>query len=73
MVTSRAGLNADTFERLIAEMTNRGYRFVTLEEALADEAYRYPGTYTATSQWLGLWAAGKGLRFTPPEPPELLR
>src|SRR5262245_22564526 len=38
-------LNADTFPQLAAMMKARGYRFVTLEEALKDEAYRRPDTY----------------------------
>lgn len=66
-------LNADAFEGMIERMTRRGYRFITLEEALADEAYRYPTAYSATSQWLSLWAASKGLRFRPPDVPEGLR
>jgi peptidoglycan-N-acetylglucosamine deacetylase len=66
-------LNADTFESLATQMTSAGWRFITLEEALADEAYRYPDTYAATSHWLSLWAASKGIRFTPPAPPDSLR
>ena len=66
-------LNADTFESLVQQIQSRGYRFVTLEEALGDEAYRWPPKYTATSQWLRLWAESKDLSFTPPDPPESLR
>ena len=66
-------LNADTFESLVQQMKTRGYQFITLEEALGDDAYRWPPKYTATSQWLRLWAESTGLNFTPPDPPESLR
>jgi peptidoglycan/xylan/chitin deacetylase (PgdA/CDA1 family) len=65
-------LNADTFEALIRQMQARGYRFITLEEALTDEAYRYPDKYTGNSYWLLLWAASKGVPFNPPNPSEFL-
>ena len=35
-------LNADNFDGLIRIMTDRGYRFITLEEALTDPVYQYP-------------------------------
>jgi len=65
-------LNADTFEALIRQMKARGYRFITLEEALTDEAYRYPDKYTGNSYWLLLWAASKGVPFNPPNLSEFL-
>ncbi len=65
-------LNADNFEALIQQMKNRGYRFITLEQALTDEAYRYPDKYTANSYWLLLWSASKGVPFKPPNPPDFL-
>jgi peptidoglycan/xylan/chitin deacetylase (PgdA/CDA1 family) len=51
-------LNADAFPKLAAMMTGRGYRFVRLEEALQDEAYRSADTYAGTSgiTWLHRWA-----------------
>ena len=52
-------LNADTFERLAALTRARGYRFVTLEEAMGDPAYtsadRYAGP--AGTSWLFRWDA----------------
>ena len=65
-------LNADTFEALIRQMKASGYRFITLEEALTDEAYRYPDKYTSNSYWLLLWAASKGVPFNPPNLSEFL-
>jgi len=65
-------LNADNFEALIRQMQAGGYRFITLEEALTDEAYRYPDKYTGNSYWLLLWAASKGVPFNPPNLSEFL-
>lgn len=56
-------LNADHLDALLAALAARGYRFVTLDEAVADEAYRLPDTYArdAGVSWLHRWAIGKGL------------
>lgn len=51
-------LNADAFAELIAATRRRGYRFITLEEALQDPAYArtdgYEGRYGPS--WLHRWA-----------------
>ena len=51
-------LNADAFVELIAATRRRGYRFLTLEEALQDPAYArtdgYQGRYGPS--WLHRWA-----------------
>lgn len=67
-------LNADHFDALVAMMKRRGYRFITLEEALQDPAYRLP---TASSgrgdSWLHRWRLAKGLKMRPePREPEWL-
>ena len=43
---------------------SRGYRFVRLEEALQDEAYRSPDSYAGTGgiTWLHRWALTQGKR-----------
>ena len=66
-------LNADNFDALVKVMTDRGYRFITLEEALKDPVYQYPEKYLATSHWLGLWSFSKGKRFVSPAPPEFIQ
>ena len=66
-------LNADNFDALIKVMTDRGYRFITLGEALKDPVYQYPEKYLATSDWLGLWSFNKGKRFNSPMPPEFIQ
>jgi peptidoglycan/xylan/chitin deacetylase (PgdA/CDA1 family) len=66
-------LNADNFDRLTKIFTDRGYRFVTLDEALKDDAYRFPDQYRPTSDWLSHWAFSKGKTFKAPQPPEFIQ
>jgi peptidoglycan/xylan/chitin deacetylase (PgdA/CDA1 family) len=51
-------LNADHFNELAAMMKKRGYKFITLEEALTDEAYKSLDTFTGAGgiSWLDRWA-----------------
>ena len=51
-------LNADTFAELIAATRRRGYRFITLDEALRDPAYARPDGYNGRfgPSWLHRWA-----------------
>ncbi len=55
-------LNADYFAEVAAMLERRGYRFVTLDEALTDPAYARPDTYVGTRglSWLHRWAIGDG-------------
>jgi peptidoglycan/xylan/chitin deacetylase (PgdA/CDA1 family) len=64
-------LNADTFDDLAAMMKRRGYRFISLEEALKDPAYRRPERYVGRDgpSWLHRWAVTRG-RERRPEPRE---
>ncbi|MEK7726762.1 MAG: hypothetical protein AAB354_00045, partial [candidate division KSB1 bacterium] len=65
-------LNADYFDALAAMLVNRGYAFITLEEALRDEAYHSQDTYVGPAgiSWLQRWAMtlGKGKDFFAGEP-----
>jgi peptidoglycan/xylan/chitin deacetylase (PgdA/CDA1 family) len=66
-------LNADHFGRLAEIMKARGYRFVTLEKVLEDEAYRRPDTYVGGwgISWLHHWEITEGRERTPsPDLPE---
>jgi len=66
-------LNADRLPALAAMMKGRGYRFVTLEEALRDEAYRRPDTYVGAwgISWLHHWEITDGRKRSPsPDPPD---
>ena len=60
-------LNADHLDRLLAMFRRRGYRFVTLEDALEDPAYRSEDTYTGRAgiSWLQRWAVTRGLEVAP--------
>ena len=62
-------LNADNFDRLVKVFEHRGYRFITLGEALADPVYQFPDQYQPTSDWLSLCAVNKGKQLTAPAPP----
>ena len=55
-------INSDYFDDLAAMIRKRGYRFVTLEEALKDEAYRLPDTYVGPAgiSWIHRWALARG-------------
>jgi peptidoglycan-N-acetylglucosamine deacetylase len=66
-------LNAETFPRLAAMMAARGYRFVTLDQALRDDAYRLPDTYVGPwgISWLHHWEITEGRKRSPsPDPPD---
>jgi len=58
-------LNADHLGRLLDVYERRGYRFVSLDEALADPAYASADTYTgrAGMSWLQRWAITRRVRF----------
>jgi peptidoglycan/xylan/chitin deacetylase (PgdA/CDA1 family) len=59
-------LNADTFDALADGLRTRGYRFVTLDEALRDPAYQRPDAYTGPlgTSWLHRWAMAEGRPWT---------
>ena len=66
-------LNADYFPRLARCLEGRSYRFIRLEEALEDEAYRQPDTYVGPwgISWLHRWELTAGRKRSPsPDPPE---
>jgi peptidoglycan/xylan/chitin deacetylase (PgdA/CDA1 family) len=66
-------LNADRFPALAAMMKARGYRFVRLDDALRDEAYRRPDTYVGAwgISWLHHWEITEGRKRSPsPDPPD---
>jgi peptidoglycan/xylan/chitin deacetylase (PgdA/CDA1 family) len=65
-------LNAEGMPELLTMMKRRGYRFVSLEAALKDDAYRLPNTYSGKGgfSWLHRWSATKGMpnKGEPDEP-----
>jgi hypothetical protein len=58
-------LNAERFGQLARMMERRGYKFISLEEALKDKAYEMPDTYTGPTgiSWLQRWAITRGGEF----------
>lgn len=66
-------LNADNIERLVKLMSDRGYQFITLNDALSDPIYHFPDQYRPTSDWLSHWAFSKGRALAPPQPPEWIQ
>lgn len=66
-------LNADNFDALVRIITDRGYHFVTLDEALTDPVYQFPDQYKPTSDWLSHWAFSKGQKLDSPAPPEFIQ
>jgi peptidoglycan-N-acetylglucosamine deacetylase len=55
-------LNAEYVDDLAATFRRRGYRFVSLEEAMTDDAYRSPDTYVGPKglSWLQRWQLSRG-------------
>ena len=68
-------INADHFDKLAAMLRKRGYRFITLDEALTDPAYKLPEAQSTRGlSWLHRWMLAKGLEMREePLEPEWIR
>ena len=57
-----SNLEADHIGELLEVLRKRGYRFVTLEDALGDQAYSLPDTFVGEegSGWIEHWAITQG-------------
>jgi peptidoglycan-N-acetylglucosamine deacetylase len=65
-------LNAELMPELLAMFQRRGYAFVTLDEALADQVYALPEAYAGRGgfSWIHRWSRTKGLpNRGEPDPP----
>lgn len=64
-------INADYLDDLAKALEKRNYKFVSLEEALKDEAYRLPDTFIKRNgiSWLHRWALEKGKENILPDEP----
>jgi len=65
-------LNADLMPELLEMFRRRGYQFITLDGALADETYRLPEEYVGRGgfSWIHRWSRTKGLKNRgEPDPP----
>ena len=65
-------LNADMMPRLLAMVKRRGYRLVSLDRALEDEAYQLPERYVGRGgfSWIHRWSMTAGKKFNSAEPDE---
>jgi peptidoglycan/xylan/chitin deacetylase (PgdA/CDA1 family) len=66
-------LNSVALRETVERMRARGYRFITLDQAMADPAYERRDTFTGPGgSWIGRSAAalGKTITSTPPRVPE---
>ena len=66
-------LNSDTLDDLLSRYEARGYRFVTLEDAMADSAYATKDTLVSASgpTWLWRWARSLGVSVNAKDDPEV--
>lgn len=74
MLLHDSQLNADTVLNIITLFQQRGYRFVTLSEALQDPAYATPDTYITKfgPMWGYRWAKELNVKVNgidEPDPP----
>lgn len=66
-------LNADCLDELLTRYEGRGYRFVTLEQAMADTAYSTPDTMVTAygPTWLWRWRTSLGMKVSFAGDPEV--
>ena len=66
-------INADYFDDLMRMYKKRRYKFVTLDEAITDEAYNLPDTFTGRAgiSWLHRWALERGRENILPKEPRV--
>jgi peptidoglycan-N-acetylglucosamine deacetylase len=68
-------INAEQLDAMLTRVEARGYRFVTLEEAMQDEAYRTEDRFVGTfgPSWLHRWGIARGIPVSmrdEPDPPK---
>lgn len=66
-------INSDYFDDLAKMLKKRGYKFVSLEDALKDEAYKLPDNFVRRNgiSWLHRWALDKGKENILPDEPKV--
>ena len=67
-------ITADSLDELLTRFEGRGYRFITLEQAMADPAYQTADTMVTSygPTWLWRWMRTLGIKESfagDPEPP----
>jgi peptidoglycan/xylan/chitin deacetylase (PgdA/CDA1 family) len=69
-------LNSRTMPAILAMFRRRGYRFISLADALRDQAYRLPENYVGPGgfSWIHRWSMTKGMQSKgEPDEPEWVR
>jgi peptidoglycan/xylan/chitin deacetylase (PgdA/CDA1 family) len=71
-------LNGDCIDRLLSSIEERGYQFITLDDALKDPVYQRPGRDPSGAgiPWLRRWAHGAGVEINwgqEPRPPAFVQ
>ena len=66
-------INADYLDDIARKFKARGYKFITLEEALKDNAYRRPDQFEGAAgiSWLHRWAIAEGKQKIVPNEPAI--
>ena len=66
-------INSEYIDDLALMFRKRGYKIVSLDEALKDDAYRLPDTYIGPAgiSWLHRWALERGKEFLVPDEPKV--
>jgi len=57
-------INSEHFGKIVKMLKARGYKFISLQEALSDSAYKSPDTFIKAGgiSWLHRWAITKGFK-----------
>ena len=65
-------INSDYFDDIAKMLKKRNYKFVSLDEALKDEAYKLPDNFIRRNgiSWLHRWALDKGRENVLPDEPK---
>ena len=65
-------INSQYFGEIAQMLKKRRYKFITLEKALTDEAYKTPDTFVKRNgiSWLHRWALAKGKDYVLPDEPK---
>lgn len=66
-------INSDYFDDLAKMLKKRGYKFITLEESLKDEAYKLPDNFIKRNgiSWIHRWTLDKGKELILPNEPKV--
>ena len=64
-------INLECLDALLAKLEKRGYKFISLDEAMADPAYSTPDLYVGDGlSWLDRWKLALDLKLDKDEGPE---